>query len=153
MCNFAQNISPIHSKLYTFKQKWNFKNSWDFKAHDIFKMFPWWFAGIILCMRRVNERRHYNVTSSLIGWAHTQNSPWVCVRNFGTGVLRCSTFWRMGSCLENRVLNTLRPRQNGRCFADDIFKCIFLNENVWIPIEISLKFVPKGPINYTPALV
>ena len=30
------------------------------------------------------------------------------------------------------VVNTLRPRQNGRHFADDIFKCIFLNENVWI---------------------
>ena len=50
-------------------------------------------------------------------------------------------------------VNTLRPRQNGRRFADDIFKCIFLNENVWIPIKISLKFVPRGPINYIPALV
>ena len=37
--------------------------------------------------------------------------------------------------------------------ADDIFKCIFLIENVWIPIEISLKFVPKGPIDHIPALV
>ena len=51
------------------------------------------------------------------------------------------------------VINTLRPRHNGRHFADDIFKCIFLNENVWIPIKISLKFVPKGPINYIPSLV
>ena len=51
------------------------------------------------------------------------------------------------------TLNTLRPRQNGRHFADDIFKSIFLNENVWIPITISLKFVPKGPINNIPALV
>ena len=51
------------------------------------------------------------------------------------------------------ALNTLRPRQNGRHFADDIFKCIFVNENVWIPIKISLKFVPKGPINNIPALV
>ena len=50
-------------------------------------------------------------------------------------------------------LNTLRPRQNGRHFADDILKWIFLNENVWIPIEISLKFVPKGPIENIPALV
>ena len=50
-------------------------------------------------------------------------------------------------------VNTLRPRQNGRHFADDIFKCIFLNENIWIPIKISLKFVPKGPINNIPALV
>ena len=40
-----------------------------------------------------------------------------------------------------------------RHFADDIFKCIFLNENGWIPIKISLKFVPKGPINNIPALV
>ena len=26
--------------------------------------------------------------------------------------------------------NTLRPRQNGRNFPDDICKCIFFNENV-----------------------
>ena len=50
-------------------------------------------------------------------------------------------------------VNTLRPRQNGRRFADDTFKRIFLNENVRIPIKISLKFVPKGPINNIPALV
>ena len=49
--------------------------------------------------------------------------------------------------------NALRPRQNGRHFPDDIFKCIFINENVWISIKISLKFVPKGPINNIPALV
>ena len=50
-------------------------------------------------------------------------------------------------------INTLRPRQNGRHFADDIFRSIFLNENVWIPIKISLKFVPQGPINNIQALV
>ena len=50
-------------------------------------------------------------------------------------------------------LNTLRPREIGCHFADDIFKCIFLTENVWFPIEISPKFVPKGPINNIPALV
>ena len=38
-------------------------------------------------------------------------------------------------------------------FADDIFKCIFLNENVLISIKISLKFVPKGRINNISALV
>ena len=50
-------------------------------------------------------------------------------------------------------VNTLRPKQNGRYFVDNIFKCIFLNEIVWIPIKISLKFVPKCPINNIPALV
>ena len=51
------------------------------------------------------------------------------------------------------MINTLRPRQNGRHSAHDIFKCIILNENVWIPIKISLKFVPKSPINNISALV
>ena len=51
------------------------------------------------------------------------------------------------------TFNTLRPTQNGRHFADGIFKCFFLNENVWISIDILLKFVPKGPINNIPALV
>ena len=51
------------------------------------------------------------------------------------------------------VLNTLRPRQNGRFFADDIFKGIFVNENVWTLIKISPKFVPEGLINNIPALV
>ena len=50
-------------------------------------------------------------------------------------------------------INTLRPRQNGRHFADNIFKCIFLNENVQISIKISLNFVPRGQINNIPALV
>ena len=29
----------------------------------------------------------------------------------------------------------------------------FFNDDVWILIMIALKFVPKGPINNTPALV
>ena len=51
------------------------------------------------------------------------------------------------------LLNTLRPGQNGRHFPDDHLKCIFLNENIQISINISLKFVPKGRINNIPVLV
>ena len=37
-------------------------------------------SAITLCMRPANERRHYNVMSSLIGWALTQNDPWwICL--------------------------------------------------------------------------
>ena len=50
-------------------------------------------------------------------------------------------------------INTLKPWQNGRYFADDILKSIFLNENVWISLKISLKFVPKVRIDNIPALV
>ena len=50
-------------------------------------------------------------------------------------------------------VNTLRPRHNGLHLPDDILKCIFLNEIVSISIKISLKFVPKGPIDNIPILV
>ena len=37
--------------------------------------------------------------------------------------------------------------------ADDTFKRKFVKENILISIQISLKFVSKGPINNMPALV
>ena len=52
-----------------------------------------------------------------------------------------------------KMINTLRLRQNCRHFADDIFKCIFLNEKAWILLMMSLKFVPQVWINSIRALV
>ena len=49
--------------------------------------------------------------------------------------------------------NTLRPKQNGRHFADDTFNRIFVNENFRISIKFPLKFVRTGRINNIPALV
>ena len=71
---------------------------------------------------------------------HLLHVVWICP---GNGLVPIS----------QQAFNTLRPRQHGRHFPDDIFKCIFLNENVWTSIQISLKFVPKGPIDNIPALV
>ena len=50
-------------------------------------------------------------------------------------------------------VNTLRPRRNEQHFADDTLKRIFFNENVWISIKISLKYVPRGTKNNIRALV
>ena len=50
-------------------------------------------------------------------------------------------------------LNTLRPRQDGRHFTDDIFACILFNENCCILIKFSLKYVRKVPIDNNPALI
>ena len=55
--------------------------------------------------------------------------------------------------LPDMSVNTLRPRQNGRHFPDNFFKCIFVNEKFCILLQISLKFVPNGPIDNNPALV
>ena len=48
--------------------------------------------------------------------------------------------------------NSCPPGQNDRHFADYIFNHVFLNEKVRIFIRISLKFVPKGPIDNESAL-
>ena len=49
--------------------------------------------------------------------------------------------------------DTLRPRQNCHLFANDIFKSTFLDEDIWISINISPKFVPRGQINNILSLV
>ena len=50
------------------------------------------------------------------------------------------------SCTNPSIYSThsLRWRQNGHHFADNIFTCIFFNENVWIKIKVSWNFVVKG---------
>ena len=50
-------------------------------------------------------------------------------------------------------LNSSTPEQNGRHFADDVVKCIFMNEKFFILNRLSLKFVPEGVINNIAALV
>ena len=50
-----------------------------------------------------------------------------------------------------QCVNTLRPPQNSRYFADDIFRWIFLNENVWISLKIPLEIVPQIQINNIPS--
>ena len=49
--------------------------------------------------------------------------------------------------ISHMYLNTLRSVPNGQHFADNVSKSIFFL------IPISLKFVPKGPINNKSSLV
>ena len=48
--------------------------------------------------------------------------------------------------------NTLRPRQDSRHFADDDFKCIFVNEFFFVLFKFSLKFIHWGSIYNKSAL-
>ena len=79
----------------------------------------------------------------------TQNGSGIA---FAYGLLdyRCNDFI---SRHPMQAVNTLRPRQDRRHFADDIFTCIFFNENGCILIKFSLKHVRKGSNDNNPALV
>ena len=65
------------------------------------------------------------------GWRFIQCSPPV------GGVVRLLGK-HFGKIFFLYIINTLSLRQNGCHFSGDIFKCIFLNENIWISIKISL---------------
>ena len=50
-------------------------------------------------------------------------------------------------------VNSSPPGQNSPHFPDDISRCLFGEWKILYFIKISLKFVPKGPIDNKPALV
>ena len=83
---------------------------------------------------------------------NAQVGPSSCAFIFIETAIRIRVRYLRGILWWHHSLNTLRPRQNIRHFAD-IFKCIFLKENAWISLKSSLKFVPKVRINNIPSLV
>ena len=94
------------------------------------------------------QKRSSNAKSIFMTWRHQGMDG--CLVFLSPGGVHLHTCWVETACLG---VDSLRPRRNGRQFPDDIFKCILLNENVWTSSNISLKFVPKGPINNYPELV
>ena len=59
----------------------------------------------------------------------------------------------MSSAYETGVNSFALMDKMAAILADDIFKWIFCNETERIPIQISLKYVPRSPIDNKPALV
>ena len=77
---------------------------------------------------------------------------WVIVfimLSISTSIRKPASHW----ILEMLTHWAMRPRQNGRRFTVDNFKCIYLNEKFCILNEISLKYVPWGVIDNIAALV
>ena len=67
-------------------------------------------------------------------------------------LVKCS--WAQpNSTYDPDKLNSSPPGQNGRHFADDIFRRVFVNEKLCTLIKISLNFVPRDPIDNNTALV
>ena len=83
-------------------------------------------------------------------WLARWSQQWVVE---GTSEILGSRFEVSIQLMKQFALNSSLPGQNGLHFADDVFGCIFVNEMFYILIKISLKFVPKDPVNNNTALV
>ena len=138
-------IKCLAAKSGEISKPWDTCYEWSDRS-EIWHV-PRWLWCRDLC--QILERCNHSKT-----WSHDfEISQDLAVKRFTTqwlGALQQRHFQRF-RCQVRWSLNT--PRQNGRHFADDILKCIFLNENIWISMKISLKFVPKGHIKDIPALV
>ena len=94
----------------------------------------------LIANRFIFRIQEFERVRSSLRWASIQ-SPWRHCHDGMTPSLACLLF------------NSSPPGQNGRHFPGDILSCIFINEKFCILIKISLKFVPKAPIDNIPALI
>ena len=116
--------TPWHLCYKTLKSSW-LKN---LISKDIYVALTW------KIMIR-SDHKFAHVTTAQLLW-HVQIRDLIGSRQQGWSTNR-SNWW----------FNSSLPVQNGCHFADDIFKCIFMNEKFCILIQLSLKFISKGPID------
>ena len=74
----------------------------------------------------------------------------ICTVGLAACILIYIVFHYLDWCCH--IVNSSPPEQNGCHFTNNIFRCIFVYEKFSILIKISLKFVPKGPIDNNQAL-
>ena len=98
----------------------------------------------VCCMRRGHQSLFHAATSCINWYKMARVGDIHLDEIYKHAFYLCAIWDTQAFSLKNYCsFNTLRPRQDGRHFPDDILKCIFLNENVWISLTISLKCVRK----------
>ena len=91
----------------------------------------------------LSDSRYIVTWSDVCPWHNVQTRCWLSKHSCPglQYILTCA-------CIDiGWVFITLRPRQNGHYLPDDIFKCMILNENIWILNKMLPKFVPQYTIN------
>ena len=139
--HIRQQIESLFATQILLKITLLYSNSraWD---HYTILHIPWWmccynlFANFVsiydLDQRRIFQSKLY------------LDYKWKIVNEMGSWSINAylilcylSHHWRCSVA----SINTFRLRWNRCHFADSSFKCIFLNENVWLSVKISLKCV------------
>ena len=112
---------------------------------------------IVICHWHLPKRRS-NLkcqTMALVVFYHSDNVLWWVDTRYQCPVA-CSLWWWLKKYLRSTLLILLTHWGRDKIDAVSqmtLSNAFFFNENVRIAIKISLKFVPKGPINNNPALV
>ena len=113
---------------------------------------PWRPSDVTVMQREVMNKFHISNSVKISMWSQSLSICVVCTCKLPMLFMTWQVLSVSIQCF-TLGLNSLRPRRDRRHFADDSFKCVFLNENEWISLRISLKFVPKVRNNNIPSLV
>ena len=118
-----------------------------------FRKYIWWLQGLCMLSTKLWYPQYVSIGDIVfyISWIKP-------TRQFSRNTITVAgdgwQVWQRRLGVESGPFLTRFPLDKMAAnFADDIFKCIFMNETFCISIRISLKFVPKGPIDNKPALV
>ena len=113
---------------------------------------PWRPSDVTVMQREVMNKFHISNFVKISMWSQSLSICVLCTCKLPMLFMAWQVLSVSIQCF-TLGLNWLRPRRDRRHFADDSFKCVFLNENEWISLRISLKFVPKVRNNNIPSLV
>ena len=96
-----------------------------------------------------------NITDFDPNWAFPDYRPVAAFKSFRFALFSIVVVMHQHCLLLNNTvcLTHLPMDKMAAAFADDIFKCIFMDEKFCISIWISLKYVPKCPIDNEATLV
>ena len=148
MCVYICTVQAWHNYRATWEpQDYNGIDKIHMSANDV------WVPDIIVYNAWVSW--HNNPDSKVHGvnmrpiWGwQDPGGPHGCPMHFA--IWECKMFHNRQAPL----LSTHLPLDKmAAILADDIFKCIFLNETYRISIQISLKLVPRSPIDNKPEFV
>ena len=126
------------------------------KFHKCSRTYPLQVLGVYIFKITITSTRGQYVKAA-VSWSNDTRMPIfisprsapVVLEHWNNGMTRThGDSGRLAKALKNTIalingVNTLRPKQSGGQFPNHIF-----NENIWISIKISLKFVSKCPSNW-----
>ena len=138
------HLKVPHTKCWPFLRLW-FVKPW---LHSESMHTSWVIFLVLICQSFIQSYDDLFLMNHLVSGEYQSE-----LQGGGSKTMAIKTHMMVYLLESPFCIDTMRPRENGPSFPDDMFQCIFMNENLSISIKISLKFVSTGPINNISALV
>ena len=149
MTSVAESSSTLLPTSITTHTQWG-------APHALWTTMNSWWLLSFQCMHEIHSPLLFRVVSLALGtlWLlpSADKGPWATWVRWGVTRPQQNTT-KHKICDHSHFYLHIEAKTKWPPFSRRHFEMDFFNENAWISIKISLKFVLKGPINNIPALV